>query len=176
MTPALRIWWAVLSVSAILMFYELWGAKSQDSVQRPQFFMRKRAEADSNRGPSAYQPDALPLGQTGSHIYQPVSIYQLRNSDFFIFLSGQQLVGTTWTAVQLQDPSSGHAESVSRNAQSQIRCTKPDYWMFEQRMSRWRLSPVLDIMTGDRRKNRLGYTPSVQHIPSTISHCPVTRI
>jgi len=25
-----------------------------------------RAEADSNRGPSAYQPDALLLGQTGS--------------------------------------------------------------------------------------------------------------
>ena len=26
----------------------------------------RRAEADSNRGPSAYQPNALPLGQTGS--------------------------------------------------------------------------------------------------------------
>ena len=29
----------------------------------------KRAEADSNRGPSAYQPNALPLGQTGSQYY-----------------------------------------------------------------------------------------------------------
>ena len=29
----------------------------------------RRAEADSNRGPSAYQPDALPLGQTGSQQY-----------------------------------------------------------------------------------------------------------
>ena len=28
----------------------------------------RRAEAVSNRGPSAYQPNALPLGQTGSHI------------------------------------------------------------------------------------------------------------
>ena len=27
----------------------------------------RRAEAVSNRGPSAYQPTALPLGQTGSH-------------------------------------------------------------------------------------------------------------
>ena len=27
----------------------------------------RRAEAVSNRGPSAYQPNALPLGQTGSH-------------------------------------------------------------------------------------------------------------
>ena len=26
----------------------------------------ERAEAVSNRGPSAYQPNALPLGQTGS--------------------------------------------------------------------------------------------------------------
>ena len=28
-----------------------------------------RAEAVSNRGPFAYQPNALPLGQTGSHTY-----------------------------------------------------------------------------------------------------------
>ena len=27
----------------------------------------RRAEADSNRSSSAYQPNALPLGQTGSH-------------------------------------------------------------------------------------------------------------
>ena len=27
----------------------------------------RRAEAVSNRGPSAYQPNALPLGQTGPH-------------------------------------------------------------------------------------------------------------
>ena len=31
-------------------------------------FWEKRAEADSNRGPSAYQPNALPLGQTGSRV------------------------------------------------------------------------------------------------------------
>ena len=37
--------------------------------QRPQtttFFEERRAEAESNRGRSAYQPNALPLGQTGS--------------------------------------------------------------------------------------------------------------
>ena len=28
---------------------------------------KMRAEAVLNRGPSAYQPNALPLGQTGSH-------------------------------------------------------------------------------------------------------------
>ena len=37
------------------------------SVHKPQPFWReRRAEAVSNRGPSAYQPNALPLGQTGS--------------------------------------------------------------------------------------------------------------
>ena len=41
--------------------------QSQDSVHKPQPFWReRRAEAVSNRGPSAYQPNALPLGQTGS--------------------------------------------------------------------------------------------------------------
>ena len=41
--------------------------KSQDSVYKPQLFSReRRAEAVSNRGPSAYQPNALPLGQTGA--------------------------------------------------------------------------------------------------------------
>ena len=30
------------------------------------FGSERRAEVDSNRGPSAYQPTALPLGQTGS--------------------------------------------------------------------------------------------------------------
>ena len=35
--------------------------------QTTSFFLReRRAEAVSNRGPSAYQPTALPLGQTGS--------------------------------------------------------------------------------------------------------------
>ena len=31
------------------------------------FLRERRAEADSNRSPSAYQPKALALGQTGSH-------------------------------------------------------------------------------------------------------------
>ena len=34
--------------------------------QTTTFERDRRAEADSNRGPSAYQPNALPLGQTGS--------------------------------------------------------------------------------------------------------------
>ena len=32
------------------------------------FWRERRAEAVSNRDPSAYQPNALPLGQTGSRM------------------------------------------------------------------------------------------------------------
>ena len=39
------------------------------NVHKPQPFWReRRAEAVLNRGPSAYQPNALPLGQTGSRM------------------------------------------------------------------------------------------------------------
>ena len=38
------------------------------------FWREKRVEADSNRNPSAYQPNALPLGQTGSHFSSPFSL------------------------------------------------------------------------------------------------------
>ena len=43
------------------------GQSHRTVVHKPQPFWReRRAEAVSNRGPSAYQPNALPLGQTGS--------------------------------------------------------------------------------------------------------------
>ena len=44
-------------------------ARDKVTRQCPQtttFEENRRAEADSNRSPSAYQPNALPLGQTGS--------------------------------------------------------------------------------------------------------------
>ena len=37
------------------------------STKTQPFRRERRAETVSNRGPSAYQPNALPLGQTGSH-------------------------------------------------------------------------------------------------------------
>ena len=40
-------------------------AESQDSVHKPHFLKRKESQSGSNRGPSAYQPSALPLGYTG---------------------------------------------------------------------------------------------------------------
>ena len=36
--------------------------------QTTTFEEKRRAEADSNRSPSAYQPNALPLGHTGSRV------------------------------------------------------------------------------------------------------------
>ena len=39
----------------------------RDDVTNHNFWREMRAEAVWNRGPSAYQPNALPLGQTGSH-------------------------------------------------------------------------------------------------------------
>ena len=44
------------------------GQKSQDSVHKPQFLKRMESRSGSNRGPSAYQPSALPLGHTGSQL------------------------------------------------------------------------------------------------------------
>ena len=44
------------------------------------FWREKRAEADSNRGPSAYQPNALPLGQTGSHGTRALALHSRRLS------------------------------------------------------------------------------------------------
>ena len=41
-------------------------AKSQDSVHKPQVLKREKSSTGSNLGPSAYQPSALPQGQTGS--------------------------------------------------------------------------------------------------------------
>ena len=49
-----------------ISLFQLWGT-SHKSVSTDHNFWRERtAEADSNRSPSAYQPNALPLGQTGS--------------------------------------------------------------------------------------------------------------
>ena len=58
------------AMRAISMFHKLWGTKSQDSVHRPQLLKRK----ESRSGPSAYQPNASPLGHTGSHWDVPAKI------------------------------------------------------------------------------------------------------
>ena len=64
MTPALR--WAAMR--AILMFHNCEGQSHKTVSTDHNFWSERRAEADSNWCPSAYQPNALPLGQTGSPI------------------------------------------------------------------------------------------------------------
>ena len=56
--------WAAMR--AILMFHNCDGQSHKTVSTDHNFWRERRAEADSNRGPSAYQPNALPLGQTGS--------------------------------------------------------------------------------------------------------------
>ena len=62
MTPAIR--WA--AIRAILIFHNCEGQNHKTVSTEHTFWSEKRTEADSNRGPSACQPNALPLGQTGS--------------------------------------------------------------------------------------------------------------
>ena len=49
------------------MFHNCGGQSHKTVSTDLNFWRDRRAEADSNRGLSAYQPNALPLGQTGSH-------------------------------------------------------------------------------------------------------------
>ena len=62
MTSAFR--WAAMR--AILMFHDCEGQSHKTVSTDHNFWRERRAEADSTRGPSAYQPNALPLGQTCS--------------------------------------------------------------------------------------------------------------
>ena len=72
MTYALR--WAAMT--AILMFHNCDGQSHNcDGHCLVHFCRERRDEADSNRVPSAYQPNALPLGQIGSQLhYKRVSV------------------------------------------------------------------------------------------------------
>ena len=65
MIPALR--WAAMR--AILMFSVGSDGQSHKTVSTNHNLSEEKGEPKpaSNRGPSAYQPNALPLGQTGSH-------------------------------------------------------------------------------------------------------------
>ena len=65
MTPALR--WPAMR--AILIFHNCEGQSHKTVSTDHNFWRERRAEADSNRGPSAYQPNALPLGHTGSRFF-----------------------------------------------------------------------------------------------------------
>ena len=55
---------------AILLFHNCEGQSHKTVSTDHNFLSERRAEADLNRGPSAYQPNALPLSQTGSQLFQ----------------------------------------------------------------------------------------------------------
>ena len=68
MTSALR--WAALR--AILMFHNCEGQSHKTVSTDHNFWRERRAEADSNRGLSAYQPNALVLSHPGSLVDVPL--------------------------------------------------------------------------------------------------------
>ena len=51
---------------ATLMFHNCEGQRHKTVSTDHRLWSERRAKSDSNRGPSAYQPNALPLDQTGS--------------------------------------------------------------------------------------------------------------
>ena len=53
------------AMRAILMFRNCKGESHKTVSTDHNFWSERRAEADSNRDPSVYQPNALPLRQTG---------------------------------------------------------------------------------------------------------------
>ena len=53
------------------MFHNCEGQSHKIVSTDRNFWRERRAEADSNRGPSAYQLSALPLDQTGSQTLLP---------------------------------------------------------------------------------------------------------
>ena len=69
MTPALR--WAAMR--GILMFHNCERQSHKTVSTDHNFWRERRAEADSNRGPSVYQPNALPLGHSGSPFHRSSS-------------------------------------------------------------------------------------------------------
>ena len=65
MTSALR--WAAMR--AILIFHNCEGQSHETVSSDHNFWRERRAEADLNWSPTAYHPNALLLGQTGSHAF-----------------------------------------------------------------------------------------------------------
>ena len=94
--------------------------QSQDSVHKPQPFWReRRAEAVSNRSPPAYQPNALPLGQTGSQGRRPGT------GAFYCRAGLFTPPGTQWWRQKLtqKDRSVASGEECSKSSFTECMCT-----------------------------------------------------
>ena len=90
MTSALR----GAMMRAILMFHNCEGQNHKTVSTDHTFWRERRAEADLNQGSSAYQPNALPLGQTGSW----TNVWLARHYDSFSQLqfSGRRINIVAW--------------------------------------------------------------------------------
>ena len=75
------------------MFHNCEGQSHKTMSTDHNFWRERRAESDSNRGPSAYQPNALPLGQTGSLSLAgaATSIIFCRDETSIIFVATKQV-------------------------------------------------------------------------------------
>ena len=110
MTPALR--WAAMR--AILMFHNCEGQRHKTVSTNHNFWRERTAEAVSNRGP-AYQPNALPLGQTGSRSHNQQLLvtmalgYCSKSGWWFVLFSLKSwqlfptVTDTVWGACGVQD-------------------------------------------------------------------------
>ena len=106
MTPALRS----EAMRAILIFHNCEGQSHKTVSTDHNFRSERRAEAVSNRGPSAYQPNALPLGQTGSQCATGANVFCLYTHSLLKINHGSRTVfgiprkivayfGATWNKV-----------------------------------------------------------------------------
>ena len=89
MTSALR--WAVMR--AILMFHNCEGQSHTTVSTEHNIWRERRAKADLNWSPSAYQPDALPLYHTGSQVFltSPVDFILPRaTGQVYFYTPGQE--------------------------------------------------------------------------------------
>ena len=120
--------------------------KSQDSVHKPQPFWRKRrAEAESNRGPSAYQHNALPLGPAGSRIpsndqlsASPCSgslsagreVVKTSQDSTFSFQSTKNKTLSVWTTVQQHHTAPHCYRNISSRSRNRNDPWKPKHTVF----------------------------------------------
>ena len=97
--PALRR----AAMRAILMFHNCEGQCHKKVSTDHNFSRERRAKADSNRGPSAYQPNTLPLGQTGSQRVPPkFSILYAHQCLLLTVLSAEGVTGDAGVGVVMR--------------------------------------------------------------------------
>ena len=78
------------------MFHNCKGHSHKTVSTDHNFWRKRRAEADSNRSPSAYKPNALLLGQTSSHVILNNALLLGQTSSHVILNNALLLGQTSW--------------------------------------------------------------------------------